>query len=144
MDRIYRLIVSQEDISSAEIKLEEEGVDHLEFLDFKDDYMDITSKPMFELSDSEFLVVSDESSLGRLVEFMFRGGVKTARIDEVTNDIFYNKIDLTGCDDKFEEATRECLMGLFEQDDVFDKMKELGGAQCLTETDKLIIEKKTR
>jgi len=144
MERIYRLIVNQEDLAEAESKLENEGVDHLEFIDFKDDYKDITSKPMFELSDSEFVVVSDEENLGRLVEFMFRGGVKTARIDEVTNDIFYNKIDLTGCDDKFEEAVRECLMRWFEQDDVFEKMKNLGGAQCLTETDKLIIEKKTR
>lgn len=141
MERIYRLIVNQEDLTEAENKLDNEEVNVLEFEDFREDYIEITDKPMFELSDNSFIVVSDEEVLGRLIAFMFRGGVKTTRIDDVTDDVFYNKIDLVGADEKFEEAIKNCLLSLFEEDDVFEKMKKLGGEKHLTKTDKLIIEK---
>lgn len=141
MERVYKLTVNQEDLSEAEDKLENEGVNHLEFLDFREDYEEITNKPMFEVSDNTLLVVADEETLGRLTAFMLRGGVKTTEISDITNDIFYNKIELEGASDDFLSSIKQCLYHNFEEDDVFEKMKKLGGAEYLTEIDKRIIRK---
>lgn len=141
MERIYKLIVNQEDLTEAENKLENEGVDHVEFIDFSEDHEELGKKPMHEISDNVLLVVVDEPTLGRLVSFMLQGGVKTTKISDVTKKVFYGKIEYKGENKKFAKAVERCLMYNFGEDDVFAKMKNLGGPSCLTETDKRIIEK---
>jgi len=139
MERIYKLIINKEDLTKAEDKLENEEINHSDFSDLEGDPLEIAGNPMFNFSDNILLVVVNEENLGKIISFMLMGGVKTTNVQDITKDIFYNKIDFTKAEEKFLKAVEKCLLYSFVMNDVLDKINEIGSVECLTETDKMII-----
>lgn len=144
MKSIFKVLFHEDTLRAFEQKMENEEnymeiyKEASEFTNLKeiDKYNNL---PSFQITYSDILIVASDKDIAGFVAFMLKNKVKTLEVSNYTKEVFYNKVDISQADEKFQEAVRQSIVCNFEKDDVLDKLNELKDVNCLTDTDKLIL-----
>lgn len=113
-------------------KLDSENYPDL--VEYWDEFVKLSNdKNSYDINDAESLFFLSEKMLIKFLRLLMNVGYKV-EIQDVTNDLFLNKFDLSNAPLDFKKNVTKYLSKIFSGDDVLDKMTDIKGYK-LTESD---------